>query len=91
MVWLEKWQKRYNVSMAVLLREAGDVGLSVVSDWSGHLKSVCIGYALRDIFNALPARSLSVKKGAKVGKKSKDRITILLAFWLCHWRDTDSI
>ena len=75
--------------MAVLLREATDVDLFVVSDWSGRLKSICQGYALRDIFNddetglfyrIMPTRSLSVKgEKAKGRKKSKDRITVLFA------------
>ena len=75
--WLEKWQKRHNVRMAVLSGEAADVEPSVVSDWGVRLKSVCDGNALRDIFNgdktglfyrALPTRSLAVKGG----KKSKE-------------------
>ena len=61
---------------------------SVVSDWSNRLESVCEGYALKDIFNpdetglfyrALPTRSLAPKgEEARGGKKSKDRITVLL-------------
>ena len=82
--WLEKWQKRHNVRMTVVLGEAANVDLSVVSDWSGCLKSVCQGYALTVIFNAdetglyraLPTRALSEAKG---GKKSKYRIAVLLA------------
>ena len=87
--WLEKWQKRHNVRMVVLSGEAADVDPTVVSDWSERLKTICQGYALKGIFNAdetglfyraLPTRSMAVK-GVKTsgGKKSKERITVLLA------------
>ncbi len=59
----------------------------VVEDWRGRLKCLCQGsYHLRDIFNAdetgLFYRDLSMTiKGETVkgGKKSKERITALLA------------
>ena len=74
--------------MAVMAGKAADVGSSVVSDWSSRLQSMCDGYALKDIFNAdktglfftaLPTRQLAIKgEKAKRGKKSKERITVLL-------------
>ena len=77
--WLEKWQKRHNVRMSVLSGEAADVDPTVVSDWGERLKTICEGYALKDIFNAdetglfyraLPTRSMTVKGDeAKGGKK----------------------
>ena len=98
--WLQKRQKRHNVRVAVLSGEAADVNPSVVSNWGSCLKSVCRGYALRDIFNAvatglfyraLSTRSLAVKgKEAKGGKKSKDR-NYCIACLLCHWREAHSI
>ena len=87
--WLDRWQKRHNVRMATLSGEAADVSESVIEDWSRRLESVCNGYQLRDIFNAdetglfyraLPTKSMSVKgEEAKGGRKSKERITVLLA------------
>ena len=81
--------KNVNVRMSVLSGEAADVDPGVVADWGERLKTLCEGYALKDIFNAdktglfyraLPTRSLVVKRDeAKGGKKSKDRITVLLA------------
>jgi hypothetical protein len=75
--------------MATLSGEAADVSESVVDDWGKHLESVCNGYKLRDIFNAdetglfyrvLPIKSMTVRgEKAKGGKKSKERITVLLA------------
>ena len=62
--------------------------VSVVEDWGRRLESVRKGYQLRDIFNvdetglfyrALPTKSMSVKgEEAKGGRKSKERITVLL-------------
>ena len=87
--WLDKWQKRHNVRMAVLSGEAGDVDEAVVEDWGKRLESLCDGYRLEEIFNAdetglffraLPSRSLTVKgDDCRGGKKSKDRISVLLA------------
>ena len=60
----------------------------MVEDWGRRLESVRKGYQLRDIFNAdetglfyraLPTKSMSVKgEEAKGGRKSKERITVLL-------------
>ena len=87
--WLERWQKRHNVRLATLSGEAADVDPVVVDDWKKRLESICEGYDLRDIFNAdetglyyraLPSRSMVVRGDeAKGGKKSKERITVLLA------------
>ena len=72
--------------------EAADMSESVVEDWGRRLESACKGFQLRDIFNAdetglfyrltstLPTKSMSIKgEEAKGGKKSKERITVLLA------------
>ena len=75
--------------MSTLSGEAADVSESVVEDWSRRLDSVCKGYWLQDIVNAdetgffyraLPTKSMSVKgEEARGGKKSKEKITVLLA------------
>ena len=87
--WLDRWQKRHSVRMSTLSGEAADVSESIVDDWRRCLESVCKGYQLRDIFNAdktglfyraLPTKSMKVKgEEARGGKKSKERITVLLA------------
>ena len=69
--------------------EAADVDSAVVDDWSKRLSSICTGYRIEDIFNAdetglffraLPTHSMVVKGDqASGGKKSKDRISVLLA------------
>ena len=88
--WLNRWQKRHNIRLATLSGEAADVSEETVEDWRKRLKSICEGYSRADIFNAdetglfyraLPTRSM-VSKGdeARGGKKSKERINVLLAF-----------
>ena len=87
--WLDRWQKCHNVRLATLSGEAADVNEEVVEDWGQRLESICRGYQLRDIFNAdeiglfyraLPTKSMCVKgDGAKGEKKTKDRISVLLA------------
>ena len=74
--------KHHNVRMSVVL--SGDVDPAIVANWGERLKTLCEGYAQKDIFSetgrALPTRSLVIKGDeTKVGKKSKDRITVLLA------------
>ena len=87
--WLNRWQKRHNVRLATLSGEAADVSEETVEDWRKRLKSICEGYSRANIFNAdetglfyraLPTRSM-VAKGdeARGGKKSKERISVLLA------------
>ena len=87
--WLARWQNRHNVCIATLSGEAADVDPAVVDDWSGRVSSICTGYRIEDIFNAdetglfvraLPTCSMIVKGDqASGGKKSKDRISVLLA------------
>lgn len=87
--WLDRWQRRHNVRMSTLSGEAADVSASIVEDWSRRLESVCRGFLPRDIFNAdetglfyraMPTKSMTVRgEEAKGGKKSKERITVLLA------------
>ena len=84
--WLNRW---HNVRLATLSGEAADVSEETVEDWRKPLKSICEGYSRADIFNtdgtglfyrALPTRSM-VAKGVEAngGKKSKERINVLLA------------
>ena len=79
-----RWQNRHNVCIATLSGEAADVDPAVVDDWSGHVSSICTGYCIEDTFNAdetglffraLPTHLMVVSGG----KKSKDRISVLLA------------
>ena len=50
--WLESFNRRHNIKLAVLSGEAGDVDSSVVSDWKKRLPQLCDGYDDKDIFNA---------------------------------------
>ncbi|XP_013774244.1 tigger transposable element-derived protein 6-like [Limulus polyphemus] len=86
--WLDRFQKRRNISCSVLSGEGASVNEETVNDWCSHLESICEGYSLKDIFNAdetglfyraLPTRS-QVIRGDKChgSKNSKERITVLL-------------
>ncbi|XP_013793871.1 tigger transposable element-derived protein 6-like, partial [Limulus polyphemus] len=62
--WLDRFQKRHNISCSVLSGKGASVneetindwGASVneetINDWCSRLESMCEGYSLKDIFNA---------------------------------------
>ena len=86
--WLQSWRKRFNVKVALLSGEAADVREEDVMKWMERLPTLCEGYEPCNIFNAdetglfraLPSRSLVAKTDSyKGGKRSKERITVLLA------------
>ena len=87
--WLNAWQRRYGVKLAVLCGESAEVPEAAVQDWAQRLPEICKDYAPKDIFNAdetglyfraLPTRSMVVKGDPRKGtKSSKERITALLA------------
>lgn len=87
--WLESFKARHNIRCAALCGEAGDVDPTVVDDWKKRLDTVVEGYELKDIFNAdetgvfyraMPSKSLVVRgETCSGGKKSKHRLTLLLA------------
>ncbi|PFX11437.1 tigger transposable element-derived protein 6-like [Stylophora pistillata] len=87
--WLESFKARHNIRCAVLSGEAADVDPTVVDDWEKRLETILEGYALEDIYNAdetgvffraLPTKSLVLRgEQCSGGKKSKDRLTLLLA------------
>ena len=87
--WLNAWQRRYGVKLAVLCGESADVPEAAVQDWAQRLPEICKDYAPKNIFNAdetglyfraLPTRSMVVKGDPRKGtKSSKERITALLA------------
>lgn len=85
--WLQKWQKRHNVSAKTISGESADVNVGTVNDFRQRIPALISGYHPKDIFNAdetglffraLPHRSL-VAKGdqCKGGKEAKERISIL--------------
>lgn len=86
--WLEKFRTRHNISFKQICGEEKSVSLNEIADWNGKLKSLCEGYDDRDIFNAdetgifyrvLPDKTLCFKgENCSGGKKSKERLTLLL-------------
>lgn len=87
--WLECFKAHHNISCAVLSGESADVEQIAVNDWEKRLDALLEGYELQDIFNAdetgvffrsMPEKSLVVRgEMCAGGKKSKDRLTLLLA------------
>jgi hypothetical protein len=86
--WLQKWKQRNNVSSYKINGESRNVDLEHVEQWKLSLKTLLIGYDLKNVFNmdetgffflALPDSTLSHgKQSCKGGKQGKDRITMVL-------------
>lgn len=86
--WLDKFRKRYMLSMKNLCGESAELDLEVVSNWKEYLPNLRRGYELKDIFNCdetglfwrgVPTRSfVKQPEKAKGGKLAKERVTILL-------------
>lgn len=86
--WLEKFQKRHNISFKMICGEKNSVDIQTVTEWKEKLIEICKGYEPRNILNAdetglffrvLPNKTMSFK-GEKCsgGKSSKERLTVLL-------------
>ena len=84
--WLDKWKLSHGIKEKQISGESLDVSQTTVESWMERIKELCKGYDQRDILNmdesgcffkALPAKGVAQKgKKAKVGKKSKQRITV---------------
>ncbi len=86
--WLQKWKQRNNVRSYKIRGEFGNVDLERAKQWKLSLKTLLIGYDMKNVFNmdetgfffrALPNSTLShVKQSCKVGKQGKYHITMVL-------------
>lgn len=86
--WLHKFKARHGISCKMISGEGKDVPQESVEDWLSNVGELINGYDLKDIFNAdetglfynlLPKKTLAFKgEDCKGGKKSKDRLTVLL-------------
>ena len=86
--WLEKFRTRYNINFRVISGESRAVNQNTIDDWKSRLLSIIEHYDPADIFNCdetglfyklMPDKSLTVDKNdCKGGKKSKERITVML-------------
>ena len=87
--WIQRFKKRHNIKTRKQVGEAGNVDQQSVEDWKASaLPEIKAQYGDNDIFNldetglfweVLPDRTMSFKGDRCVGgKKSKNRITILL-------------
>lgn len=88
--WLQRFNSRHNLSFKKLCGEAADFDSSSINDWKDVvLRDILERYEPANVFNAdecglfyriLPDRTLCFKGEKCVGgKKSKERLTVLLA------------
>ncbi|UYV72200.1 TIGD4 [Cordylochernes scorpioides] len=87
--WLEKFKARRNIAFKLLHGEAGSVDANSVATWKGGIiPSLLAKYSPQDIFNAdetglfyklLPNQTMTIRgEKCEGGKKSKERITVLV-------------
>jgi len=86
--WLEKFRNRHAIAFRTISGESASVDSKTFEDWTNRLTTILDGYDANDIFNAdetglfyraTPDRSLVLsKEDCKGGKKSKERLTVLL-------------
>ena len=91
--WKDAFLKRNNIKFGKLSGEGGDVDLDVVAEWKERLPSILEGYLPRDILNldetgllfktTQPKTFYQKDKKCAGGKKSKERLTLLLCCNLC--------
>ncbi|CAM4833523.1 unnamed protein product [Rotaria magnacalcarata] len=86
--WLEKFRNRHAISFRTINGESASVDNSTVQEGTQRLSTILDGFDENDVFNAdetglfyraTPDRSLVLsKEECKGGKKSKERLTVLL-------------
>ncbi|CAF2234681.1 unnamed protein product, partial [Rotaria magnacalcarata] len=86
--WLKKFRNRYAISFRTINGESALVDNSTVEEWTQRLSTILDGFDENDVFNAdetglsyraTPDHSLVLsKEECKGGKKSKERLTVLL-------------
>ena len=91
--WKDAFLKRNNIKFGKLCGEGGDVDNDVVGEWKERLPSIVAGYANRDIYNLDETGLLFKTSQSKTfyqkdkkcagGKKSKERLTLMLCANLC--------
>ncbi|KAL2611635.1 hypothetical protein R1flu_023327 [Riccia fluitans] len=86
--WLHKWKERNNIRSYKISGESENVDLERAEQWKSTLKSLLLGYDLKNVFNmdetgfffrALSDSTLNhAKQSCKGGKQGKDRVTVVL-------------
>ncbi|CAF1182925.1 unnamed protein product [Rotaria magnacalcarata] len=86
--WLEKFRNRHTISFRTINGESASVDNSTVEEWTQRLSTLLDGFDENDVCNAdqtglfyraTPDRSLVLsKEECQGGKKSKERLTVLL-------------
>lgn len=88
--FLDKFKERHGITGQAVCGEEKSVDPGIVETWSERLPDICQGYNKKDCFNAdktgfmwkaTPTQRLNLR-GEKCtgGKKSKDRVTVLVAW-----------
>ncbi|XP_060570902.1 tigger transposable element-derived protein 6-like [Ruditapes philippinarum] len=86
--WLNRFRDRHNISFQTVCGESGSVSSETVQQWKDKVPDMIKGYDKCDIYNmdetglyfrALPDKTLCVRgEDIKGGKRSKDRLTVML-------------
>ena len=86
--WLKKFRNRHAISFRTINGESASVNNSTIEEWTNRLSTIIDGFNPNDVFNAdetglfyraTPDRSLVLsKEECKGGKKSKEKLTVLL-------------
>lgn len=87
--WIERFKERHGLKFKKICGEAASVDQTIVTDWKNSLlKDVLQRYDPKDVYNLdetglffrlLPEKTLCFKnESCSGGKKSKDRLTVLL-------------
>lgn len=85
--WLEKFNKRHGITFRKVCGKSGSVSEATCDDWKIKLKEILQKYKAEDIFNTdetglffkcLPDSTLCFKEKCSGGKKSKERVTVMV-------------
>jgi len=89
---------RHAISFRTISGESASIDNSTVEEWTNRLLTILDGFNEKDVFNvdetalfyrATPDRSLALsKEQCKGGKKSKERLTVLLC---SNWTGTEKL
>lgn len=96
--FLGKFKERHGITGQAVCGEEKNIDPGIVETWSERLPDICRGYSKKDRFNAdetgfmwkaTPTQTLN-SRGEKCtgGKKSKDRVTVLVA---CNQDGTEKL
>lgn len=96
--FLDKFKERHGITGQAVCGEEKNIDPGIVETWSKRLPDICRGYSKNDHFNAdetvfmgkaTPTQTLNLRgEKCTAGKKSKDRVTVLVA---CNQDGTEKL